>query len=463
MAAFVANDIVRLRQFSRSGGSLTIADCWGAVTQYADNGDKTQTWTFTRSASPNAGTMAPGTTIAPDAIVLDYGTTGNGFYEVNAVDGAYGLNSPYARIVSWTTHPATGSALRVQMGNLRGVYGYAGTEYGIAMGNPTGANVTVDATNGVRLRQNTTDMIVLDASGASYFAGAMTIGTSGGIYQGSGTFASPTTGLKVWNDTSVGRIAGYNTGTLQWGAGTDGKLYAGAGNVVLSAEGLILDIGDYQASKLFPYVDITWKAGSAESGRIGSGELNNVDVYGMRFWAGGAGITQSGNGRFEFISKNGSGTATGTVYMVDGAVSGEGQVSGASLYTAGTLDVTGAATFGNEINVRQHTSNNAWSLDAANGTTLVLPAGSVYQPSSTSVFSGLFIINDATNGACGMFLCGGGTVVEVADTAGTFGITVGAANSINVYWNGTAEYYIKNTFAASHTLNIFTIRMRASS
>ncbi|MCB9172800.1 MAG: hypothetical protein H6637_07785 [Ardenticatenales bacterium] len=34
---------------------------------------------------------------------------------------------------------------RVQMGNLRGVYGYAGTIYGIAMGDPTAANVTVEA------------------------------------------------------------------------------------------------------------------------------------------------------------------------------------------------------------------------------------------------------------------------------------------------------------------------------
>lgn len=72
----------------------------------------------------------------------------------------------------------------------------------------------------------------------SIFDGVVTIGTSGGIYQGTGTFASPTTGLKMWNDSGAGRLAGYNTGTLQVEIGTDGKLTAGAGNVILDAGGI---------------------------------------------------------------------------------------------------------------------------------------------------------------------------------------------------------------------------------
>lgn len=136
MACFVSGDIVRLRQFSRAAGSLTIADCWGVVTGYVDNADGTQSWTFTRSAAPNAGAMTAGTVIAADAIVLDYGTTGNGFYEVNAIDGAYGLNSPYAQIVSWSTHPATGATVRSRLGNLRGVFGVA-NEYGLYAGSGT--------------------------------------------------------------------------------------------------------------------------------------------------------------------------------------------------------------------------------------------------------------------------------------------------------------------------------------
>ena len=256
MAAFQSGDVVRLRTFSRAAGSLTIADAWGVVTSYADGtggNEGTQTWTFTRSSAPNAGAMAAGTVIQPDSIVLDYGTSGNGYYEVNAIDGAYGLNSPYARIVSWTTHPATGSVLRVQMGNLRGVYGYASTVYGIAMGDPTAANVTVEATNGVRLRQGTTDMIVLDAAGNSYFAGVMTIGTAGEIRQGTGTLGSNYTGLRIWRDGSVGRIGGYNNNALQWYGGTDGYLYGGAGAVAMMSYGFLFADSDFSGGGTWPF------------------------------------------------------------------------------------------------------------------------------------------------------------------------------------------------------------------
>ncbi len=279
MAAFQSGDIVRLRTFSRAAGSLTIADAWGVVTSYADGtggNEGTQTWTFTRSSAPNAGAMSAGTVIQPDSIVLDYGTSGNGYYEVNAVDGAYGQNSPYARIVSWTTHPATGQALRVQMGNLRGVYGYASTIYGIAMGDPTAANVTVEASNGVRLRQGTTDMIVLDASGNSYFAGVMTIGTGGEIRQGTGTIGSNFTGLRIWRDTNVGRIGGYASNVLQWYGDTDGLLYAGGGSVILSSSGIRILGSTYAWTTSPPATEISWaRTGFSSSPlvSIGAGTL----------------------------------------------------------------------------------------------------------------------------------------------------------------------------------------------
>ena len=155
MAVFQSGDIVRLRTFARSAGSLTIGDCWGVVTSYTDQGDGTQTWTFSRSASPNAGGMAAGTVIQPDAIILDYGTTGNGFYEVNAIDGAYGVNSPYAQTVTWTTHPATGQTVRTRLGNLKGIFSVS-NEFGLYAGTGTADNDTYlrlssDATNGNRL------------------------------------------------------------------------------------------------------------------------------------------------------------------------------------------------------------------------------------------------------------------------------------------------------------------------
>ena len=49
--------------------------------------------------------MAADTVIAPGSLVLDYGTSGNGFYEVNAIDGLNAANSPYLQFVRWTGHP----------------------------------------------------------------------------------------------------------------------------------------------------------------------------------------------------------------------------------------------------------------------------------------------------------------------------------------------------------------------
>lgn len=94
-------------------------------------------------------------------------------------------------------------------------------------------------------------------TGALNMSGFLTIDSSGGIYQGTGTAASPTTGLKMWNDGGVGRIAGYNASVLQWYAGTDGKLYAGAGAVTIDADGIGLEAGGATTPN-----SITWYDGA---------------------------------------------------------------------------------------------------------------------------------------------------------------------------------------------------------
>ena len=102
-------------------------------------------------------------------------------------------------------------------------------------------NVVWDNTNGaLRFRQYQTDIIRFD-SGGSYFAGPMSIGASGGIYQGTGSFASPTTGLKIWNDGGVGRLATYSGGTAQVYFDTTGSLFAGTGKTKLNSDGVTLE------------------------------------------------------------------------------------------------------------------------------------------------------------------------------------------------------------------------------
>lgn len=57
-------------------------------------------------------------------------------------------------------------------------------------------------------------VFTFDASAGAQFSKALTLGANGGIYQGSGTFASPTTGLKIWNDSGYGKIGAYYSSVL---------------------------------------------------------------------------------------------------------------------------------------------------------------------------------------------------------------------------------------------------------
>lgn len=133
MAVFESGDTVVLRSFSRAAGSLTIAEAVGVVTSYSD-GTGEQSWTFTRNAGANGGGLAGSTVITADSLALDFGVTGNGYYEVNAIDGAYGANSPYAQVVTWATSPiAANRTVRARFGKLDGITTET-DEYGLIAG-----------------------------------------------------------------------------------------------------------------------------------------------------------------------------------------------------------------------------------------------------------------------------------------------------------------------------------------
>lgn len=195
MAVFEAGDVVRLRTFSRAGGSLTIADSFGTVTGYADDPGGTQRWTYTRLSGANGGGMAGGTVIAVDALAIDYGVSGNGFYEVNAIDGIYGINSPYAQTATWTGSPTgANTTLRTRMGNLRGITG--STEYGAILGTyGTGAAQYLRASDqafethnlNLSMFSGATEVIKLDRTAPSFAIGSAVptgYGTGTGIWMG---------------------------------------------------------------------------------------------------------------------------------------------------------------------------------------------------------------------------------------------------------------------------------------
>lgn len=114
-AVFASLDWVRLRVIDRSGGGLVVADVWGQVTGYTDDTGGEQHWNF---RCRDDGGVA-GEQVNAGAIAIDYGTSGDGYWEVTALDS----DGPYSQIVTWTSDPSVPAnhTLHMRLGNLDGV------------------------------------------------------------------------------------------------------------------------------------------------------------------------------------------------------------------------------------------------------------------------------------------------------------------------------------------------------
>lgn len=220
---FASGDHVSIQTAARadadSDGNLefSVSDCVGVVTSYADGtsgNDGQQSWTFTRGSATGGagGSMSTGTVVAVDGVAIDYGTPGMGFAETTAVDGTEGGNSPYLQFARWATSPiAANVTVDCRFGNLSGAYGYASSSgiFGLACGAAAATNVTVDPTNGFRIRSGTTSKFAADTSGNLSLTGDLAMGTAGVIRSGA-------TAL----DTSTGYWLAHNAGTPQFRIGT---------------------------------------------------------------------------------------------------------------------------------------------------------------------------------------------------------------------------------------------------
>lgn len=220
---FASGDHVSIQTAARadadSDGNLefSVSDCVGVVTSYADGtsgNDGQQSWTFTRGSATGGagGSMSTGTVVAVDGVAIDYGTPGMGFAETTAVDGTEGGNSPYLQFARWATSPiAANVTVDCRFGNLSGAYGYASSSgiFGMACGAAAATNVTVDPTNGFRIRSGTTPKFAADTSGNLSLTGDLAMGTAGVIRSGA-------TAL----DTATGYWLAHNAGTPQFRIGT---------------------------------------------------------------------------------------------------------------------------------------------------------------------------------------------------------------------------------------------------
>jgi hypothetical protein len=173
--------------------------------------------------------------------VVSTGVVGGGFIDVYSQFGiATGIGPTMVGNVR-TGVLATNFAPRWAIGNLNGVYGYVTETFGAAFGDPVGAWVKIDATNGVRIGHNVTTHLQLDPAGnASFASGSVTI-------DGTGIYVEPGTGgvYSVPNSyrfnqfgTDAFGMSASDTGTQRYlfvqapppaGAHTHGGVFVGLG------------------------------------------------------------------------------------------------------------------------------------------------------------------------------------------------------------------------------------------
>lgn len=163
---FTTGDTIGIKIVSRTNGtagtagSLAIGWLFGTVSSPSiDTANKTQTWILTRLSSAlingfaAGGTAAAGTAVEAGAIVLDFGVSGNGYYEVNAIDGQMAVNSPYSQVVTWAAHPIYDRTVRTREGNLTGL-GFSG-QYGLFARGADANQYIVASGSGITVRNTT--------------------------------------------------------------------------------------------------------------------------------------------------------------------------------------------------------------------------------------------------------------------------------------------------------------------
>jgi lipoprotein signal peptidase len=357
MAVFQSGDFIGLRLFSRAAGSLTIGWAWGTVTGYVDGtggNEGTQTWTFSR----NPGTPGAATgTIPADALALDFGVSGNGFYEVNAIDGAYGANSPYAQVVTWATHPAT-QTVRARMGNLRGIFSVA-DEFGLYAGSGTAVTDRYIRASSSALELRNIPLALFDGSNNTLLLSAGASNNSPFLAIGSPLPTGPLVNDGIWAGKD-GSVYELRVGTVSGGALVKGLHWDGA-NLVWKATNTSLDAsGNLQASNATLSGQIT-----ATTGAIGGWTLGATSLT-----AGSAGTTVGlDSGGTNPAIYAGSATPGSAPFRVTNAgvlTATSGTVGGWTLSASALTG--GSATLSNTGKLTLGTSNNVLIADAADGT-----------------------------------------------------------------------------------------------
>lgn len=289
---------------------------------------------------------------AGDAVV-DTGKVGNGFIDLYSVAGlAHGSQSGPTIVGNVRTSIGYADwAPRWALGNLNGLYGYGATTYGVAFGDPSATNITIDATNGFRIRSGTTNKLTADTSGNLAIVGDLSVGTSGVIRSNATAF---TTGTGIWMDYNGGtprfRVGNPAGNRLSWDGST--LTLVGDGGGVTNINGANIQTGTITATQIAANTITAAKiaAGTITADRLSVGSLSAISAN-LGSVTGGSININSGtfyvqtNGAtyinvLDTNTVNASHLATGSMSMT-GSFSSSIDLSSHDIYSVGTIYVGG--------------------------------------------------------------------------------------------------------------------------
>lgn len=153
---FAVGDILRIKD--------GVDDEWFEVT----NIGSAPTYTVTRDkAAAYAANTNPAW--ANGASVVNYQQSGDGLIYMTASES----NAPYLAVLTHAGSPWSALTTRLRLGNLNGYLGYVADIYGLGVGSSSAgeANITIEPTNGIRMRSGTTTLFQIDMSGGATIAG----------------------------------------------------------------------------------------------------------------------------------------------------------------------------------------------------------------------------------------------------------------------------------------------------
>lgn len=372
-AVFQNGDLIMLRKFSRSSGSLSIGYAWGTVTldtSYGSNGfntsEKKQAYTFTRHST------VPGTAsgiIENGTLALDYGVSGNGFVEMNAIDGLWGQNSPYMQVATWVNTPGN-YVLHGRYGNLRGITGVVG-EYGTILGSGVGVGDKYIRASNQAMEIHNIPVQCFNGSNQT-----VDISYSGDVTLGSNTSSLSTTTFSFAAGVGSLRIGPYTTGANNIYVYDNSIKIRNYATVVADWTGESITLGKYSSNMNNLIIDPTsgirfrnyqtviasWNAGVITLGEYGSGK-NNIIIdasSGIRF-RNYSNVTASWNGDTIILGQ--AQNATSRLVLESGAISFIYRNSSGTDATKISLSAAGNASFTGTVTATAGLIAN-WDIDS---------------------------------------------------------------------------------------------------